>query len=395
MQLTIDWPTETPAPGGELIERAAEFCSAPPHHRQPYARRDWGGPLHSLCSYQGKLKPAIAHFLIVWFTKPGDRVLDPMSGVGTVPLEARRQGRTGIAADLSRLAATVSKAKLEPCDEGAVWELVRHLTGAIDTGPPLEALTLATDVDFGLNGPVRDYFHPDTLREVLIAREFFRAHSAPAADHPARAIVMASVLHILHGNRPYCLSRRSHPVTPFAPTGPFEYRGLIARLHRRLRRVMPELAALNTTCPPGEAYESDFRALDIAPVDAVITSPPFARSLRFWSTNWMRLWFAGWDRDAFQSEPPRYLETQQRASYAPYADFATAMARLVKPGGLLIMHLGETTGHSMAEQVVPYLDGRFHVEYVGRESVEGGERHGLTDKGSTIAHEYVFARRIE
>jgi len=46
--------------------------------------------LHSLCSYQGKLKPGIAYFLVSWFTEPGDTVLDRIAGIGTIPCEARR-----------------------------------------------------------------------------------------------------------------------------------------------------------------------------------------------------------------------------------------------------------------------------------------------------------------
>jgi RMKL-like, methyltransferase domain len=96
-----------------VAEGAEELCTTLPYRRAPYSKRNWGGVLHSLCSYQGKLKPAIAHFLVSKFTRPGDMVLDPMSGVGTIPLEARIQGRHAIAGDLSELASTVSQAKLE------------------------------------------------------------------------------------------------------------------------------------------------------------------------------------------------------------------------------------------------------------------------------------------
>ena len=49
------------------------------------ARRNWGHPLHSLCSYQGKLKPAIAHLLVDAFVRPGGRMLDPFAEVGRSP----------------------------------------------------------------------------------------------------------------------------------------------------------------------------------------------------------------------------------------------------------------------------------------------------------------------
>jgi hypothetical protein len=380
-----------PAPAGSVAERAEIFCRTAPHRRDPFSRRNWGGTLHSLCSYQGKLKPGIAHFLVSWFTEPGDTVLDPMAGIGTIPFESRRQGRVALGNDLSPLAAVVTRAKLEPVLPPAVRQIIGELTQYVAAGPPLSVLEGWTDVSFGLNGPIRDYFHPKTLREVLLARAFFLSEAVPST---AADVVKSNILHILHGNRPYALSRRSHPVTPFAPSGEFEYRPLIRQLTIRLDRVLPELVALGTQAPAGKGYEEDFRSLKLGrQVDAVITSPPFASSLRFWTSNWMRLWFAGWEPADFKSEPGRYLETQQRFSFAPYADLGSAMAELVRPGGIFVLHLGETARVNMADQVAPFLDPWFETIYAGREDVGDTESHGLRDKGATTAHWYLFTRR--
>lgn len=384
-------PNPVAMPSGDLEERARQFCNLAPYRNDPFARRNWGGVLHSLCSYQGKLKPSIAKFLIEWFTQPGDRVLDPMAGVGTIPLEARRQGRVGIGNDLSPLAASVTRAKVEPFESSQVADLVADLEKRIVNGPALSELTRVVDVEFGLNGPIRGYFHEETLREVLIARQAFTEELDAS---PAKDVVFSSLLHILHGNRPYALSRRSHPVTPFAPSGPFEYRSVIERLETRLARVIPELEDLASSSLDGEAYEADCRAVPIRhPVDAVITSPPFAKSLRFWSSNWLRLWFTGWDRKDFEAEPQRYLDVQQRAGMGPYGELAAAMHAVLRPGGIFILHLGETAKVNMADAIRPEIEPWFEIEYAGRENVEDTETHGLRDKGATVAHWYLFARR--
>jgi hypothetical protein len=336
------------------------------------------------------LKPAIAHFLVSGFTEPGWRVLDPLAGVGTIPLEARRLGRVGVANDLSPLAACVSRAKLEPFGPNDVTQIFDRLARHIAEGPDLAALESSVDLGFGLNGTIRHYFHPETLREVVLARQFLLAEPVP---HVAGDVVRSSLLHILHGNRPYALSRRSHPVTPFAPTGEFEYRPLLERLSERLGRVVPLLHQLGESTPPGTAHRGDFRDLAIDPVDAVITSPPFAQSLRFWSMNWMRLWFMGWGPEDFASEPARYIESEQRRDFSAYASFSAAMHRLVRPGGVLVMHLGETPSVNMAEELAPIVAPQFEVAHIGRECVRNTESHGLTDKGATVAHWYLFARR--
>ena len=375
----------------DLQTIAEDFVTAPPHRALPYSKRNWGGTLHSLCSYQGKLKPSIAHFLVSRFTEVGDRVLDPMAGVGTIPLEARLQGREGLAGDLSPLAAAVSKAKLEVVTAQAVTAALARVETWLFEHPDPDM----SHAGFGLNGPIADYFHERTLREVIAAREYFRTRSSMGPLAPGDATVMTAMLHILHGNRPYALSRRSHSLTPFAPTGPTEYKSVSEHLARRLSRTLPLLEALGQTTVAGRSIEADFRdsAAHFGAVDAVITSPPFTNSFRFWSTNWMRLWFSGWDPENFKTEPSRFLESEQRKSYEPYTEFSEAMSNVLRPGGTLILHLGETAGDNMVDQIVPLLEPRFHVDMIGREKLPDAETHGLRDKGATYAHWYLFARR--
>lgn len=375
----------------QLEESGRSFCDSVPHRDAPFAKRNWGGTVHSLCSYHGKLKPSIAHFLIANFTEPGDRVLDPLAGVGTIPLEARRQGRVAVANDLNVVAATVSRAKLLALDESRVHSTLNALDEAIGAGPPLSILTGRIDVTFGLNGPIQGYFESETLRELLIAREWFAQRPRPQA--PEDALLMTCLLHILHGNRPYALSRRSHPVTPFAPAGDFEYRGLIERLGRRVNTVLPLLLELGQQ-PLASVHEGDFADLAMTQCDSVVTSPPFAKSVLFWSMNWMRLWFAGWDASDFAVEPKRFLEHRQRKDLTVYGEFARHARSWLRPGGRLILHLGETDKVNMASAIAPHLQAQgFEIAHIGRECVRDTESHGMTDKGSTVAHWYVFAER--
>lgn len=377
----------------ELARAAEDFCNTAKYQSEPYGKRNWGGQLHSLCSYQGKLKPSIAHFLVNDFTAPGDRVLDPMSGVGTIPLEARRQGRLGLAGDLSPLAHIVSRAKLEPIDEGELWRQFDQLKHAVNS------LVVSREDQvyekFGLNRPLSEYFHADTLREVIAARGYFLEVEEKDGITPELATLWTALLHILHGNRPYALSRRSHPITPFAPRGETEYKSVVDYTNRRLERILPSLVGLNQESPVGDARRQSYSASarEFGLVDAVITSPPFAESLRFWSSNWMRLWFAGWEPQDFKVQPSDFLESKQRKNLGVYADFSQSMANCLKPGGSLILHLGETKTLSMADEIVPLLAPHFDVAYVGRESVEDIERHGLKDRGATLAHTYLFAVR--
>ena len=59
----------------EFMKRWENFKVTLPHMHPPYSKRNWGNGLHSVCSYQGKMKPALASFLVKVFSDENDLVL--------------------------------------------------------------------------------------------------------------------------------------------------------------------------------------------------------------------------------------------------------------------------------------------------------------------------------
>lgn len=370
-----------------FTDQAKQFAATLPHKLEPYSSRNWGNALHSLCSYQGKLKPAIAHILIRDFTSHGDRVLDPLSGAGTIPLEACLQGRQAIANDLQELAFLLSKSKVADGDPGAVWREYDLVCEVLERGTPDE-----TDLTFGFNGTIAEYFDSQTLEEILKVRRYLRQSLMEGLSWE-RAFVLACFAHLLHGNRPYALSRKSHPVTPFKPTGVFEYRPSLPRLREKIQRALDAEPPRNATIT-GEAHFGDYKSLHMdAPVDAVITSPPFHNSTRFYVANWMRLWFCGWERADFELRKADFLETQQKKSMDVYGTFLEKCAEWLRPGGRLIMHLGRVKGFDMSAEIQRRMDPRFKLIHAFDECVAGREKFGIADQGATDAHQYLFLER--
>jgi SAM-dependent methyltransferase len=375
----------------DLAREVAAFQVALPYRDDPYNSRMWGHRLHSLCSYQGKLKPALAHWLVRQFTAPGELVVDPLSGVGTIPFEAALLGRRSIANDLSPFAATVARAKVDPPPPAEAREALTRLGNAM-------AAATITDADveaasFGLNATVRDYYHPDTLDEVLRARRVYL--DGQLTDRGA-AFVWASLLHVLHGNRPYALSRTSHPITPFNPTGPFEYKSVIEKTLARMERAL--LTPLPDAFVAGRGIEGDFRNLtsvvdDTEEAAAVITSPPFL-GMRFDRPNWLRMWFCGWTADDFHKKSLHFLERQQTKSLSCYEDFYEVCAKLLRPNGLLIIHIGSGKKDRLVDGLRDLAKPRFRLIAETVEDVAALEQHGLSDKGNrTTSHHLLFFRR--
>ena len=358
-----------------------------PHQVGTFAKRNWGNPLHSLCSYQGKLKPAIAHHLVKALAAPGDRLLDPFGGVGTVAFEAALHGVKAYSFDISPVAVSVASAKLDPTTPKECLSIVDELRDFLgDHEPTDEERHEAGLIQF--NGILPDYFHPRTLDEIILARRFFMEMPV---SRGGRSLVFACLLHILHGNRPYALSRRSHPITPFAPTGEVEYKKLTEKLNVKVQRSLA--AKRPATFVAGRSLFQD--ATDPWPdeidqVNAIVTSPPFFGSTRFYLANWMRLWFAGWSKEDFRSRPVRFVDERQKGGFDVYRPVFRQARERLKAGGACLFHVGKSRKCDMAEEIIKVARPWFRSVDVLYESVSHCESHGIRDKGGVVEHTYLL-----
>ena len=85
---------------------------APARWREPCANTECS--LHQLSPYIGKIKSTIAGELVERYSEPGDLVVDPFAGAGTIPFEAAPRSRRTLGADIRLCARILSKAKLCP-----------------------------------------------------------------------------------------------------------------------------------------------------------------------------------------------------------------------------------------------------------------------------------------
>jgi DNA modification methylase len=383
---------ETPPRASQGLPQAswASFKKDFPHRLGAFRARNWGNPWHSLCSYQGKLKPSLAFHLVRAFAPPGSRVLDPFAGVGTIPFETAMVGSQAWAFEISPPAFYVSWAKLgcvEAIEARATIERLREYLSSQEVSQ--SEYDKADRIKF--NGVVKNYFHPATFREILLARRYFWLHR-PA--NPAQALVLASLLHILHGNRPYALSRRSHPLTPFAPTGPALQKSLISHLSTKVDRSLR--VSKGSGFAPGRAVLQDATRpwpKEVTDLDCIITSPPFFASTRFFMGNWMRLWFTGWEEADFREKPGAFIDVRQLTSFRAYDSFFQLAHDRLVPGGRIVLHLGLSHKCDMARELSQVSARQFEVEDLAVESVVNQETHGETGKGTVTAHQYLVLKR--
>lgn len=362
------------------------FKNTLPHHNLPYSKKNWGHPNHSLCSYQGKLKPAIANQLVNIFVPENGVILDPFAGVGTIPFEAALNGKKAFGIDISPLAYIVSSAKVGIINKNECYEQINKIAKTIQS-TKISASTILKALNFGYNKTLGDYYYPETFREILIARQYY-LDNPPST--PSQCLVCAALLHILHGNRPYALSRTSHPIIPYAPKGEFIYKNLIEKLTEKVQRALNY--DYNANFKEGKIFLADTLNTwhtDINNLDAVITSPPFFDSTKFSMANWIRLWFLGWESEDFKNQPIHYVDEIQKKNINVYHNIFQQSKDRLKKDGFLVMHLGKNNKCDMGNALINIAQHYFKNIDLFDESVTNCEKFGIKDIGGVTAHQYL------
>lgn len=363
------------------------FKNELPHQTAPFSKKNWGNINHSLCSYQGKLKPAIAYHLVKTFVPSGGKLFDPFAGVGTIPFEGALNGIESFGMDISNMCYYISQAKVGITNKSKAIEYIEKLNNYIKTNNN-NIGDLMKYASFGLNKCLLDYYEKNTFKEILLARLFFLENRPQNASE---MVVISSLLHILHGNRPYALSRKSHPITPYAPTGDFIYKDLISKLKEKVNKYFSQ--ALPETFVPGKIFLQDSTFVwphEVNNLDAIITSPPFYDSTRFYSANWIRLWFSGWEPDDFKIMPQLYIDERQKKDFEVYNPIFNQAKERIKNGGVFVLHLGKSKKCNMGEILKTLSKRWFNHSELFDESVVHCDKFGIKDLGTVTDHQYLL-----
>ncbi len=238
------------------------------------------------------MKSGMARVLLTLYSRPGDTVLDPFCGSGVVPLEAVLSGRRGLANDLSPYAYVLTQGKLEtPGSQETVLERAKVLADAVEREAPSMDISEVPEW-------VQEFFHPETLREVLVAFRILQEQDD--------CFLTACLLGILHHVRPGFLSYPASHLVPYLRRAKYppeqfpemyEYRDLRSRLLAKVKRAYRRhMLPLDWEKREHQVWQTNAMNLPIEDesADAIISSPPYFGALDYARDNRLRLWFLGW-----------------------------------------------------------------------------------------------------
>jgi site-specific DNA-methyltransferase (adenine-specific) len=315
--------------------------------------RLWGHSLHPMSSYLASFPASLAHAFVARYSRPGDVVLDPFSGRGTVPLEAVTGGRIGVGNDLNPLAHLLTAAKLDPANAAEARTRMTALrlawlVGATDWRARAEAARADAAV---LAPEVAVSFHPRTLAQLLFAQATLNL------DDRVDRFLAAAITGILHGKSasylstlmPNTFSMAPRYVRTFAAETGFQApeRDLFDSLDAKLRRLYRDpLPTAGGVALLGDARDAASRSRhELAArglpdrARLVVTSPPYLRVVKYGYYNWLRSWFLGFDARAID----RALDDAHRRE--PYLAFMAEVLADLRPAltddGIAVLVIGD------------------------------------------------------
>jgi len=292
--------------------------------------------LQQLSPYVGKMKSGMAQVLVNLYSEPGDVVLDPFSGSGVVPLEAVLAGRCAWANDLSPYAYVLTRGKLEA--PGSRSTAIQRATELADIAESKAASVNLAEIPEW----VREFFHPDTLREVWVAVRTLHQKE----DYFLTACLMGILHHVRPGFLSYpashlvpYLRKKKYPPDEFPEM--YAYRDLRSRLVAKVKRAYRRhMLPVDWEQRRYEVWKVNSMDLPIEDetVDTIISSPPYFGALDYARDNRLRLWFLGckdW------KELDETL-TASRKAYLPQMRICLQeMYRVLRPGSYCVLVLGD------------------------------------------------------
>jgi DNA methylase len=300
---------------------------------------------HSLCPYFAVFPESFAAEWIDRLTAPGDTVLDPFSGRGTVPFQALLMGRNAIACDLNPVAYCITRAKTQaPADAATILRRIDELARRFNPDD-WEGRRRALPPFF------RVAYAPTTLRQVLYLRSRLRWEKSNIDT-----FIAAIALGALHGESDRGKNYFSNQMPRTIATKPdYSIRFWRDRSKhapdRDVFAVMRRVVAFRYVTPPPTrtafVAQSDMRTLpELCPISRgrvklAITSPPYLDMTRYVEDQWLRLWFLGGEpRPVYKHHGQDDRRTNARGWWKLMAEAWTVIGSMVAPKGHVVFRLG-------------------------------------------------------
>jgi hypothetical protein len=331
-----------------------------------------GYATHGLFPYRGKFHPQMIKGLInVMGLKPGDTVLDPMMGSGTVLIEAKLMGIKSIGVDASPFCRFMTQAKLDaltvpltPVREAMENSRVVFEHFVKLAGQPNQGSKKRFERDSG------DLFSIRDSGDKYIPRPGGKADLPRGCEIPE--VYNFLLLAYLDGAG---YSERSDRKSPYD-----QFRAILERYLFVAEKIQLVLAGTESELAESKALEGDARHVPIedSSVDGIIFSPPYSFAIDYLENDSFHLSFLGTDIGRLREEMVGLRGRTLRQKFKFYESdmekVVSECARVLRRGRICTIVVGTNNNQLSKIFEVPPDE----VKGIDELLVELAKRHGLT-----------------
>jgi SAM-dependent methyltransferase len=297
---------------------------------------------HGFHSYAGRMHPSTARAAIAELTKPGQRVLDPFCGSGTVLVESMAAGRRAVGVDASPLAVLIAKVRSTLLDEEAREKLVTTAREISEEAAERARKRIRPEIPAWAHRET-ERFSPHVALELLGLRELLGKTGEDPVGYALRACFSSILVKFM----------RQTEVPAEGEPGQRIGRGVPSRFFAgRAEELARSLAALALKTPAGtpapEIRLGDARKLTHLSdhhFDLVLSSPPYAGTYDYADQHDVRFLWLGMPRDDFDRRQVGARSEAMGSSEARWMKdrrkWLGEMGRVLRPGGIAILILGD------------------------------------------------------
>ena len=331
-----------------------------------------GYATHGLFPYRGKFHPQMIKGLLnAMGLRPGNTVLDPMMGSGTVLIEAALMGIKSIGLDASPFCRFMAQAKLdgltiplEPLkaacrDSHSVFEHFKNKAGQPVAGSKVRY--------FAPSEPPGDMFQ-DSLSIFAYEPSFGVLPGGCELTAVYKFLLLAYL-----DSAGY--NERSERKTPYQ-----QFHSILERYYFVVEKIQNVLAGCESEIARAQALQGDARKLPLESdsIDGILFSPPYSFAIDYLENDSFHLKFLGVDLEKLRQEMVGLRGRTLRQKFEFYqADMDHVMAecaRVLKPGGFCTVVIG-TNNHQLSKIFGTSPD---KVTGIDELLIQWAERQGLS-----------------
>jgi DNA modification methylase len=365
----------------ELSLRLAEALDVPTSEQSEIEAR---AHVHGFHAYPARMHPTTARRAIEALSSPGDRVLDPFCGSGTVAVEARLARRLALGVDANPLAVRLAELKVRGTNESHRAAIVAGASRAAAVADDRRKKRTGASHRFGEEDVA--LFDPHVLLELDGLRLGIDSIASDSVRSDVELVFSAILTKV---------SRRAGDTSDRSETRRIAA-GYPARLFVKkadeLGHRLAEIADALVSSPRPIVREGDARELEgvlTASVDLVVTSPPYPGVYDYVAHHaarlrWLRLSQAEFDRREVGARRHLDLLGQDRGR-AQWATELSAvldsLSRVTKVGGRAVLLIADSVvaGRAIfADDLLRSVAPRYRFAFTAVASQERPHFHAAT-----------------